>query len=109
MSNLFGIQIIEDANMVDSHSRPKTWRERWLSWPWRPWVKHVVWQTPSEKIYLLNVSKFKERLICHPAMTEKLNEIGRGITIATLDYSKKEVGDVDVFVTDPKPGEEWQA
>ena len=103
MSNLFGIQIIEDVNMVDSHSRPKTWRERWLSWPWRPWVKHVVWQTPSDKIYLVNMDGIKEKLICHPATTKTIREI------STLDYSKKEVGEVDVFVADPKPGEEWQA
>ena len=90
MSNLFGIQIIEDVNMVDSHSRPKTWRERWLSWPWRPWVKHVVWQTPSDKIYLVNMDGIKEKLICHPATTRMLGEIGKGITISALDHSRKE-------------------
>jgi hypothetical protein len=109
MNNLFGIQIIEDVNMVDSHSRAKTWRERWLSWPWRPWVKTVVWYTPSETIYLMNTGGIREQLICHPKTTRLLEEIGKAISISALDHGKKGVGEVDVIVTDPQPGEEWQA
>ena len=77
MNDLFGIQIIEDSNMVDPHSRVRTWRERLFSWPWRPWIKTLVWNTPSEKIYLMKLDNFTEKLICHPAMTQKLGEIGR--------------------------------
>ncbi len=107
MNDLFGIQIIEDASMVDSHSRLKTWRERWLSWPWRPWVKYIVWQEPSKKIYLVNMDNFSEKLICHPAMTERLGKVGKEITISTQNYVAKEVGEVDVYASSPQPGEEW--
>jgi hypothetical protein len=75
VNDLFGIQIIEDVNMVDSHSRLKTWRERLFSWPWRPWVKYVVWQTPSKKFYLMKMDEINEKLICHPAMIEELRKI----------------------------------
>ena len=44
-------RIFENSNMTIGKSRPKTLKERWFSWPWRPWVKLVVWQEPDPNCY----------------------------------------------------------
>ncbi len=75
-TRLYGIPIIEDPNMVDAHSRVRTWRERLFSWPWRPWVKYLVWHTPKEDIYLVNLDGYgpRKQFICHPEMTRRVRD-----------------------------------
>ncbi len=75
IDELFGHAIIEDPRMVDSHSRIRPWKERLFTWPWRPWVRVAVWQTPSEKIYLVDMDGIGERFVCHPAMVQRIKEI----------------------------------
>jgi hypothetical protein len=74
MIDLFGIQIVETESLVDTHSRVRPWKERLFSWPWKPWVKIVVWQTPSETIYLVDMDAVGKRFICHPAMAEMIKQ-----------------------------------
>jgi hypothetical protein len=49
----------------------RSWRERLLSWPWRPWqaTKHVSVEVPDERLYT-----FGNVVVCHPATAQKLRE-----------------------------------
>ncbi len=78
ISDIFGIQIIENPSMVDHHSRIRPWKERLFTWPWRPWVRVAVWQTPSDKIYLVNIDGVGERFTCHPAMAQRIKQAEEG-------------------------------
>ncbi len=61
MPNL-GIRILENSQMTETKSRVRTSRERWLSWPWRPWRRLEVWQEPMTDCYMMG----KHTIICHP-------------------------------------------
>lgn len=43
--------IRENALLTISKSRRRSWRERLLTWPWRPWRKLHVWSEPDPSIY----------------------------------------------------------
>ena len=45
-------RIFENHNLTVGKSRPKTFREQWLSWPWRPWRANLTWQEPDSHCYL---------------------------------------------------------
>lgn len=80
MDKLYGMPVVETAQMVDHHSRILTWRERLFSWPWRPWVKWIFWTTPSQTMYLIRPDKMfgrgSETVVAHPSMVDQLRGIG---------------------------------
>ncbi len=45
-------RIFENHNLTVAKSRPKTTKERWISWPWQPWVKNMHWRAPDPHCYL---------------------------------------------------------
>lgn len=49
-----------------------TWRERLISWPWRPWVATYtrIPLVPSSRIYRMGHS-----LVMHPQMVDRLRTI----------------------------------
>jgi len=72
-------KIIEDINMVDIKMEVinKTWKERFFSLPWKPWIKTriVEKRIPKHKVYIVdnyNIYGINKALICHPVMAEKL-------------------------------------
>lgn len=44
--HVFGLPVVIDESLDPDIMRlnyTRTWKERWLSWPWRPWVKTVTY------------------------------------------------------------------
>lgn len=74
--------IVENASLTVSRVRDRTWRERLLSWPWRPWQKAVVWSEPDPNYYMMdtgnlhlmgtNVEPGPQVLVAHPATAARL-------------------------------------
>lgn len=50
----------------------RTWKERLLSWPWKPWVaeKTIFIQVPDEHVYQIGRYTF----VCHPAIAKQIRE-----------------------------------
>lgn len=61
--------IIETVYLTITKTAVRTWKERFLSWPWRPWQKLRIWQEPDPNVYVT-----KDAIICHPAIAQKLRE-----------------------------------
>ena len=57
-----------------THRRPRTWRTRWMTWPWRPWVSHTVvgHEIPDIWRLLIHRPNGQEEIICHPLAIEVL-------------------------------------
>jgi hypothetical protein len=57
----------------------RSWRERLLSWPWRPWVatRMVDIEVPDPHCHT-----FGNVMVCHPAVAQRVREnlsrLGRG-------------------------------
>jgi hypothetical protein len=69
----FGFDIVESEHLTETEQKEveRTFRERFFSWPWRPWqkTKTVYYSVPKREIYVLQ----KERkVICHPAIANEL-------------------------------------
>jgi len=68
LSTFGGMRIIVNNYMTYRARRIaiRTRRERWLSWPFRPWVKRkvIVVDAPSHMFYLM---KHENALVCHPS------------------------------------------
>jgi hypothetical protein len=47
---------------------PRTRRERWLSWPWQPWIRTK--EVPSDEVLQLT-----DRLVVHPLMLPRLKAV----------------------------------
>lgn len=67
---MFGIRIIENPHLtkLEQQTVPRSTRERWLSWPWRPWQKTKVIMAivpDTESVYV--TSGF---IVCHPAAAD---------------------------------------
>jgi len=54
------IRIIETPLFVENTLR-RSWRERFFSWPWRPWVKSHTVQSPS-------MARLGYDIFCHPSL-----------------------------------------
>jgi len=69
---LGSIRLIESVWCTVSEERAirRTWRERLLSWPWRPWVaeKTIVVQIPDKHVYQIDRYTF----VCHPAIAKQV-------------------------------------
>lgn len=74
-----GIRCMPDSNLTVTKSRERTWRERLLSWPWRPWRRLEVWEEPDPSFYKFrDPMTGRETIVAHPAMIDLLNrELGR--------------------------------
>ena len=67
-----GLLVVEDDNMVTTgtpYQARRTWGERLLSWPWRPWqrTKTVIPVVPDTRVLRMG-----NRIVCHPAMAEEV-------------------------------------
>lgn len=67
-----GVSIIQSEYMTETKSRVvrRSWRERILSWPWRPWRKMCVVYHEEPLPYLMRVRD--DLLICHPTVYRQL-------------------------------------
>jgi len=62
---LVAVRIVTDPSLTEPVAR--TWRERWLSWPWRPWAR--VKLVPSRTYYIVDgVPGGPKTLVCHPSL-----------------------------------------
>lgn len=75
-----GMEIIESVHLVVSGPPMeivRTWSERLMSWPWRPWqrVKIVATQTPDPNFYRIGSGKLgRPKLLAHPATVQRLRD-----------------------------------
>jgi hypothetical protein len=71
-----GLKIIE-SNLLTKTIQitiDKTWKERLLSWPWKPWIKTKIEskEVPDEEqIYH---DKINNVIYCHPIIAQKIKE-----------------------------------
>lgn len=70
---LSGYRIQTSSLMVilgDVVQVPRTWRERLLTWPWKPWVSTKPHQTfkPDPRFYVVN----GDTIVMHPDMYARL-------------------------------------
>lgn len=56
--------------LVDTKTVPRTWRERFLTWPWRPWRKTKTVEAPSNQILDMAGKGF----VVHPAKWEEMRK-----------------------------------
>ena len=71
MHTLGGWKIVLDHNIPSSWSgwKPRSWKERLFTRPWKPWVSKT-WVDIKEEIYKLG----EDRLAMHPVTYKKLQE-----------------------------------
>lgn len=67
-----GLKVIVNPNLTKPgppEQVRRTWRERWTTWPWRPWVatKTVVPQVPDDQVY-----QVRGAFVMHPAVYHQL-------------------------------------
>jgi len=66
-----GLPVIESPFAYDTKKRMRTQKERWLSWPWKPFQKWECWQEPCAYVLKANFLGQKT-LICHPEIKKRL-------------------------------------
>jgi len=69
--------IHENLVLVVTKSRPKSWHERLVSWPWQPWKKLLIWSEPDPNVYKMQVSDIlgsctREIWVAHPATAYRI-------------------------------------
>jgi hypothetical protein len=69
MSTLLGYEIYENPNLVEYTTVDRTWRERLLSMPWRPWVRVKTVASPMKDLIRTN-----GKLFGHPETIAKLRD-----------------------------------
>lgn len=59
------------CTVIEQRPARRSWCERLLSWPWRPWqaTKQISVEVPDERYYT-----FGNVVVCHPAMAQELRE-----------------------------------
>lgn len=65
-------QLREDASFIVYCHRERSWRERLLSWPWRPWRRIARWIEPDPNLYQFRTTRGlalgqETYLVGHPA------------------------------------------
>jgi len=70
---------MENATLTEPRQVLRSWRERLLGWPWRPWRREKTIQVPSNQIYKTTIPDFlgnagREVLVCHPQMAARIRE-----------------------------------
>lgn len=76
---LNGIKVFVDNHCVEHVDIERTWKERLLSWPWKPWIKTrtesipAVYEVrnPSQGMFSIGPSHF---LVAHPQKLKELKE-----------------------------------
>lgn len=72
MTMLNGVPIIISEHMLDEKKVRRSWKDRLLSLPWRPWVNQRTVFTPSESMV-----RTPQGLVMHPQMWEQIKrEVG---------------------------------
>lgn len=62
--------IYENAHLtVPGEPRRRGWKERFLSWPFRPWVSHMPTRKPDPAIY-----QTPQGIFAHPATARRIRE-----------------------------------
>jgi hypothetical protein len=65
-------RIIQDSNLVKITTKTveRTWKERLLSWPWRPWksTKAITIEEPDMDYYVIAQGV----IVCHPTAARVL-------------------------------------
>ena len=46
--------LLINENAVDLVTVERPWTERWLTWPWRPWIKTRVHRQPIEGAIIMD-------------------------------------------------------
>ena len=68
---LNGLNVLESESLTETVEKTihLNWKQRLMSWPWRPWVHTKVMYTevPSDKVIVLG-----DTLICHPSMARMI-------------------------------------
>lgn len=67
-------RIHENASLVKTKSRPRTWRERLFSRPWRPMRKITTWQEPDSCLYRVRLDTGRHTIFAHPATAKRLRD-----------------------------------
>lgn len=65
-----GYRIIEDSNLLKFTDVPRTWHERLLTWPWRPWKKTKRVSLPDPDFYGVG-----NDIVCHPVTAQRLRRV----------------------------------
>lgn len=67
--------VVDEEHPTKDRVIPRTFRERWLALPWRPWVKsrtvQVANMVPDPNFY---VDHAHRTITAHPVMVERLRE-----------------------------------
>lgn len=85
-ANLQGFRVIEDPNMTNAKEVEKTLIERFFYFPWKPWRKTKIIQSPQETIFSMNNPYLGGNvLIMHPVTAEKFRN-----AIKTIEGEKAE-------------------
>lgn len=73
-----GLRIVESPHLTKSVNRvvPRSFRERWFSRPWCPWVreKTVTVQEPDPQCYVMG-----NTVVMHPSAARALKEQSRHV------------------------------
>ena len=82
ITEIAGLRTYVDSHCLEDVQIERTIRERWLSWPWRPWARTKIEKVPSaysvmnptpEGPFGFGPDRF---LVVHP---QKLDEIRRAL------------------------------
>lgn len=60
------MKVICDVNISDYESVARTWKERLLTLPWKPWVK-------TKSIYAPKAYTYGDTVICSPRIFQQLS------------------------------------
>ena len=69
----------ESQRLTVPDMQPRSFRERWLTWPWRPWVKEKrVGLKPDPNVYTLGGTHYPTYVLGHPQIIQALREAAGG-------------------------------
>lgn len=63
-----GVTVVENKNLTVVEAKPRSWKERLFSWPWKPWKKVNITMVPDRQVYYS-----KDNVVyCHPEVAKQL-------------------------------------
>ena len=79
IDSLYGIKVFVDSHCTEDVEVERTLKERFLTWPWKPWNKTKTHKmpaiyevrNPSQGMFSLGPSHF---LIAHPKKLEEIKQ-----------------------------------
>ena len=74
LGNIYGLQMIESTNaVVQDGTRPievrRSFKERFFSWPWKPWILTRTIQVPNYKPSMYRIG---HQFIYHPSLKSEI-------------------------------------